>query len=90
MDNQTMKKSPKIVLLILLTFFVISFISNIIGPIIPDLISSFHLNLTLVSLLPFAFFIAYGIMSIPAGILLEVYKEKKVMMFAFGLASLGY
>jgi fucose permease len=84
-----MKKSPKIVLLILLTFFVISFISNIIGPIIPDLISSFHLNLTLVSLLPFAFFIAYGIMSIPAGILLEVYKEKKVMMFAFGLASLG-
>jgi fucose permease len=72
MDKQTMKKSPKIVLLILLTFFVISFISNIIGPIIPDLITSFHLNLTLVSLLPFAFFIAYGIMSIPAGILLEV------------------
>ncbi len=84
-----MKKSPILVLLILLTFFVISFISNIMGPIIPDLIRSFDLNLTLVSLLPFSFFIAYGITSIPAGILLEAYHEKKVMVFAFGLATLG-
>jgi fucose permease len=72
-----------------LTFFVISFISNIIGPIIPDLIRTFHLSLTLVSLLPFAFFIAYGVTSIPAGILLETYHEKKVMLMAFGLATLG-
>jgi fucose permease len=84
-----MKKSPYIVFIILLTFFVISFLSNIIGPIIPDIITGFHLSLTMVSLLPFAFFIAYGFMSIPAGILLEVFKEKKVMMFAFLLSSLG-
>lgn len=84
-----MKKSPYVVFLIMITFFVISFISNIIGPIIPDLIQSFDLNLTLVSLLPFSFFIAYGIMSIPAGILLETYHEKKVMLMAFGLATFG-
>jgi fucose permease len=84
-----MQKSPYIVFIILLTFFVISFLTNIIGPIIPDLITGFHLSLTMVSLLPFAFFIAYGIMSIPAGILLEFYKEKKVMMLAFLLSSLG-
>ena len=84
-----MKKSPYIVFIILLTFFVISFLSNIIGPIIPDIITGFHLSLTMVSLLPFAFFIAYGFMSIPAGIMLEVFKEKKVMMFAFLLSSLG-
>ncbi|MEY4987076.1 MAG: hypothetical protein RL567_855 [Bacteroidota bacterium] len=84
-----MQKSRILVLLILLTFFVISFISNIMGPIIPDLIRSFNLNLTLVSLLPFSFFIAYGVTSIPAGILLETYREKKVMIFAFGLATTG-
>jgi FHS family L-fucose permease-like MFS transporter len=84
-----MQKSRILVLLILLTFFVISFISNIMGPIIPDLIRSFDLNLTLVSLLPFSFFIAYGVTSIPAGILLETYREKKVMIFAFGLATIG-
>ena len=84
-----MQKSPILVLLILLTFFVISFISNIMGPIIPDLIQSFELNLTLVSLLPFSFFIAYGVTSIPAGILLETYREKKVMLVAFGMATIG-
>ncbi len=82
-------KNTKLVSVILLTFFVISFISNIIGPIIPDLIRTFHLSLTLVSLLPFAFFIAYGFTSIPAGILLETFHEKKVMMMAFFLATLG-
>ena len=82
-------KNTKLVSVILLTFFVISFISNIIGPIIPDLIRTFDLSLTLVSLLPFAFFIAYGVTSIPAGILLETFHEKKVMMMAFGLATLG-
>ncbi|MEY4610040.1 MAG: hypothetical protein RL246_359 [Bacteroidota bacterium] len=84
-----MQKSPYLVFLIMLTFFVISFLSNIMGPLIPDIIQGFHLNLTLVALLPFAFFIAYGIMSIPAGMFLEIYQEKKVMVFAFGLACLG-
>lgn len=82
-------KNKTLVSIILLTFFVISFISNIIGPIIPDLIRTFHLSLTLVSLLPFAFFIAYGVTSIPAGILLETFHEKKVMLMAFGLSTLG-
>ena len=82
-------KNKQLVSVILLTFFVISFISNIIGPIIPDLIRTFDLSLTLVSLLPFAFFIAYGVTSIPAGILLETFHEKKVMMMAFVLATLG-
>ena len=84
-----MQKSPYLVFIIMLTFFVISFLSNIIGPLIPDIIQGFHLNLTLVALLPFAFFIAYGIMSIPAGMFLEVYHEKKVMIFAFALACVG-
>ena len=84
-----MPKSPILVFVILLTFFVISFISNIIGPIIPDLIRDFHLNLTLVSLLPFSFFIAYGVTSIPAGMLLVKFKEKKMMLAGFGLACLG-
>jgi MFS transporter, FHS family, L-fucose permease len=84
-----MQKSSYLVFLIMLTFFVISFLSNIMGPLIPDIIQGFHLNLTLVALLPFAFFIAYGIMSIPAGMFLEIYQEKKVMVFAFGLACLG-
>jgi len=39
--------------------------------------------------LPFAFFIAYGVMSIPAGLLIEKFQEKPVMVAAFAIAFLG-
>ncbi len=73
----------------MLTFFVISFLTNVIGPLIPDIIKGFNLSLTLVALLPFAFFIAYGVMSIPTGMLIEKYKEKKIMITAFVVAFFG-
>jgi FHS family L-fucose permease-like MFS transporter len=84
-----MKRNYYIVSLIMLTFFVISFLTNIIGPLIPDIIKDFHLSLTLVALLPFAFFIAYGVMSIPSGMLVEKYKEKKIMIAAFIVSFFG-
>jgi FHS family L-fucose permease-like MFS transporter len=84
-----MKRNYYIVALIMLTFFVISFVTNVIGPLIPDIIKGFSLSLTLVALLPFAFFIAYGVMSIPSGMLIEKYNEKKMMVVAFIVAFLG-
>jgi fucose permease len=84
-----MKRNYFIVVLIYVVFLVISFITNILGALNPDVINSFHLSLTLVSLLPFAFFIAYGVMSIPSGILVEKYKEKKIMLAAFVTAFTG-
>ena len=75
--------------IVMLTFFVISFLTNIIGPLIPDMITGFSLSLTLVAILPFAFFIAYGVMSIPAGMLIEKYNEKKIMVAAFVVAFAG-
>ena len=89
-DNiKSSKRNYYIVSLIMLTFFVISFLSNIIGPLVPDIIRGFHLSLTLVAVLPFAFFIAYGVMSIPAGMLNEKYKEKKIMVAAFVVCFMG-
>lgn len=84
-----MKRNLFMVSLILLTFFVISFLTNIIGPLVPDIIESFDLSLTMVAFLPFAFFIAYGVMSIPSGMLIEKYGEKAVMVMAFFMSFLG-
>jgi len=84
-----MKRNYYIVALIMLTFFVISFITNILGPLTPDIINGFNLSLTLVALLPFAFFIAYGVMSIPSGMLIEKYNEKKMMIVAFIVSFVG-
>ncbi|CAN0316922.1 unnamed protein product, partial [Chrysoparadoxa australica] len=84
-----MERNRYLVGLIVLTFFVISFLTNIIGPLVPQIIEDFDLSLTLVAILPFAFFIAYGVMSIPSGILIEKYGEKKVMILAFMIAISG-
>ena len=84
-----MKHNYGIIFLILLIFFVISFLTNIIGPLVPDIIKSFDLSRSMAGLLPFAFFIAYGVSSIPAGMAIEKYREKKVMLFAFAMALSG-
>jgi MFS transporter, FHS family, L-fucose permease len=84
-----MKRNYYIVALIMLTFFVISFLTNVLGPLVPDIIKGFNLSLTMVALLPFAFFIAYGVMSVPSGMLIEKYHEKKIMIAAFIVAFVG-
>ena len=84
-----MQRNTFIVVLILVIFFVISFLTNILGPIIPDIVQSFDLSIGLAGFLPFAFFVAYGVMSIPSGLLVEKYGEKKVLIWAFFLAFIG-
>ncbi len=85
-----MKRNYLVVLLVFVIFFVISFLTNILGPLIPDIIDGFKLNhLALAAFLPFSFFAAYGVMSIPSGILVDKYSAKTVMTTAFCLALIG-
>ncbi len=84
-----MKRNYYIVTLIMLTFFVISFLTNIIGPLSPEFIKNFKLSDLLAGILPFAFFIAYGVMSIPSSMLVQKYNEKVIMTAAFVVAFFG-
>jgi len=84
-----MKRNYSIVALILITFFVISFLTNILGALNPSVSESFDLSETMAGFLPFSFFIAYGVMSIPAGFMVEKFGEKKLIVFAFTLALFG-
>ena len=84
-----MARNGYMVFLVFLTFFVMSLLTNILGPIVPDIISSFHVSLTAAGFLAFAFFIAYGVMSIPAGFLVERFTEKPVMILSFVVGTLG-
>ena len=84
-----MTRSRYMVGLVFLVFFVMSLVTNILGPIIPDIIRDFHVSLAAAAFLGFFFFIAYGVMSIPAGFWVEKYSEKPVMITAFVAASLG-
>lgn len=84
-----MVRNTAVVGLVFFIFFVISLLTNILGPLVPDIIDGFRLSLALAGFLPFSFFIAYGVMSIPAGILLERFTEKPVLIASFGLAFAG-
>ena len=67
----------------------ISFLTNILGPLIPDIITGFRVSLSMAAILPFAFFIAYGVMSIPAGFAVQRWGEKKLMVASFVAATIG-
>ena len=82
-------KSRLVVGLVFLIFFVISLVTNILGSIIPNIIEDFGLSLFVGSLVTFSFFIAYGVMSIPAGVLLDRYGQKPILIAAFVLAFGG-
>jgi fucose permease len=83
------RRSYFIVGIVFLVFFVLSFLTNILGPIIPDIIDSFHVSLAAAAFLPFSFFLAYGVLSVPAGFLVDRFTEKPVMIAAFIAAFVG-
>jgi fucose permease len=89
MNSSPTGRSRRVAALVFLIFIAISLLTNILGPIIPDVIQGFSLSLSAAALLPFSFFIAYGVMSIPAGLLVERHREKPVILGAFALSLAG-
>jgi fucose permease len=78
-----------LIVYILVVWFVISFVTNLIGPLMPTMIRDFHLSLALAGFLPFSFFLAYGLISIPAGTLVETRGPRVTLLVAFALTLSG-
>ena len=86
-NNST--KNNRLVLFVLLTFFFISFLTNVLGALNPSATLSFDLTETMAGFLPFSFFTAYGLMSIPAGMFLEKYGQRRLLILAFLMSFFG-
>lgn len=84
-----MKQNYVLLILIFIIFFAISFLTNILGSINPNVSDSFALTGTMTGLLPFSFFIAYALMSIPSGLIVQKYSEKLSLFLAWIVAFLG-
>lgn len=84
-----MKHRPVIISYVLLIWFAISFITNLIGPLMPIAIQDFGLSLTMAGFMPFSFFLAYGLISIPGGMLIEVRGTRYTLFVAFALNIVG-
>ena len=85
-----MKRNIGMLALIMAFWFTISFITNILGPLIPDIIHNFNLSdLAMAGFIPTSFFLAYAIMSIPAGLLIDRFGEKPVLFGGFLMPFIG-
>jgi len=84
-----MTRRSLIIAYIMVVWFVISFVTNLIGPLMPIIIRDFHLSLALGGFLPFSFFLAYGLVSIPAGTLVESRGPRATLLIAFAFNLAG-
>jgi fucose permease len=69
--------------------FETGFIANAVGALMPDIIRDLKLSYTLAAFLPFSYFIAFGFISVPAGILSERFTPKKVVIASFFVGLAG-
>ncbi|OGI22869.1 MAG: hypothetical protein A2287_10380 [Candidatus Melainabacteria bacterium RIFOXYA12_FULL_32_12] len=79
----------QLLLLLLMNYFTFALITNIPGILLPFWKEDFALSSTLVSFLGSAFFLAYGLTSLPQGILHDNIGSKKTLLWAVSLVLVG-
>ncbi|HEX4263189.1 MAG TPA: MFS transporter [Verrucomicrobiae bacterium] len=84
-----MKHNYFIVLLVMVVFVAVSFVTNIMDPIGTDIQASFNLTEAQLGYLSFGLFIAYAVMSFPAGLLAERFSAKTMLIGAFLSSTVG-
>ena len=82
-------RNIKLIIFINLMFFQGGLLMSIMSALIPEMIRSFQISYGLASVLPFAFYMAFTLTCIPAGIAGEKYSPKKILFFAYFFAIAG-
>ncbi|MGB8952862.1 MAG: MFS transporter [Candidatus Aminicenantales bacterium] len=72
-----------------LAYFTFGMITNILGVIIPEVIRQYQLSLFAAGFLAFSFFIAYGLFSIPTGLIMDRFGAKPLILAGVILMGLG-
>jgi MFS transporter, FHS family, L-fucose permease len=72
-----------------MAYFTFGMITNVLGVIIPEVIKQYSLSLAAGGILPLAFFLAYGLCSIPTGLLMERVGSRPMMIAGGVLMGLG-
>ena len=74
---------------IFLAYFTFGMITNILGVVIPEVIKQYQLSLFAAGFLAFAFFLAYGLCSIPTGLLMDRFGARPLVLLGVFLMGLG-
>lgn len=80
---------PGMLLLMFCSYFMFGMVMNVLGVVIPLVITQYHLTLFVAGLLAFAFYIAVGLLSVPAGVLADRFGSRTIVLFGLGLMALS-
>jgi FHS family L-fucose permease-like MFS transporter len=75
--------------ILFLAYFTFGMITNVLGVVIPEVIKEYSLSLFAAGILAFAFFLAYGLCSIPAGLLMDRLGARPMVLFGVLMMGLG-
>jgi len=85
------KKNNYLLFVTVLLYISFGLLTSVIGVIIDKFQTDYDVSLSVAALLPFAFFLAYGITSIPFGITLDKYGSKLILLIGtFFMAAGSY
>jgi len=87
-----MEKSKKNSLLLGVTILLyVSFglLTSVLGVIIDKFQTEYNVSLTIAALLPFAFYLSYGLTSIPFGMAMDKYGAKRILLLGTVLMAVG-
>ncbi len=79
----------KLLWIIFLGYFTFGMITNVLGVIIPEVIKQYQLSLFAGGLLAFSFFLAYGVCSIPTGLLMDRFGARPLVLAGVALMGMG-
>jgi len=72
-----------------LAYFTFGMITNVLGVVIPEVIKEYHLSLFAAGILAFAFYLAYGLCSIPTGLMIDRFGSRPMVLVGVALMALG-
>lgn len=83
------KKNSYLLFVTVLLYISFGLLTSVIGVIIDKFQLEYNVSLSVAALLPFAFFLAYGLTSIPFGLAMDKYGAKIVLLIGTFLMTLG-
>ncbi len=87
--KEVKKRNTYLLFVTILLYISFGLLTSVIGVIIDKFQVDYGVSLSVAALLPFAFFLAYGLTSIPFGIAMDKYGAKAVLLLGTFLMALG-
>jgi MFS transporter, FHS family, L-fucose permease len=83
------EKPSRLLWVLFLAYFTFGMITNVLGVVIPMVIGEYHLSLFRAGILAFALFLAYGLCSIPTGLLMDRVGARPLILGGLFLMAAG-